>query len=66
MRSPGWRQVLGIATLILLGVVGVALTTRSVPGLEDLFLRTPFTIVVLASGTLVVLVLVARGGRPPG
>ena len=67
-RAPGWRDVLLVATLILVGVLGLAIATSVLPaGLQDLVFRTPLAIVVLVVGTVGLLARLARlARRGPG
>jgi heme A synthase len=63
-RAPGWREVLVVAVLVVVGVLGTAVVTSLLPPAgQDLVLRTPLAIAVLAGGTIGLLVWLAR--RPP-
>jgi hypothetical protein len=63
-RVPGWREVLVVAVLVVASVLGTAVLTSLLPPAgQDLVLRTPLAIAVLAGGTIGLLVWLAR--RPP-
>ena len=63
-RTAGWRDVLLVAVLLVASVLGTAVVTSLLPPAgQDLVLRTPLAIAVLAGGTIGLLVWLAR--RPP-
>jgi amino acid transporter len=63
-RGPGLREVLAIAVVVVLVVLGVELLSAVVPGVRDAFRAFPLTVLVLVVGTGLVLALVLR--RPSG
>jgi len=64
-RSPGWREVLGVAAVLVGAVLGLAVATSVLPtGLQDVIFRTPLAIVVLLFGTIGLLVWLARRPHP--
>jgi hypothetical protein len=63
-RAPGWREVLVVDVLVVAAVLGTAVVTSLLPPAgQDLVLRTPLAIAVLAGGTIGLLIWLAR--RPP-
>jgi hypothetical protein len=62
-RSPGWREVLLIAIVVLGAVLGLELLSAALPPVRDLFRGLPVVIVALVGGTVAMLLLVAA--RPP-
>ena len=63
-RAAGWREVLIVAVAVVGIVLGVAVLTSLLPPAgQDIVLRTPLAIAVLAGGTIGLLVWLAR--RPP-
>jgi hypothetical protein len=64
-RSPGWREVLLIGTVILGAVLGLELLSAAVPAVGDLFRGFPLVIVGLVVGTGTLLLAVALR-RPRG
>ena len=63
-RTAGWREVLIVAVAVVGVVLGVAVLTSLLPPAgQDIVLRTPLAIAVLAGGTIGLLVWLAR--RPP-
>ena len=64
-RGPGLREVVVIAVVVVLAVIGVEILATLVPGIRDAFRSFPLTIVVLVAGTGLVLTLLLRrpGGR---
>ena len=59
-RTPGWREVLIVAVVIVLVVLGAAAVTDLLPeGVRGLVLDTPLAIVALVAGTALVLLRVA-------
>jgi heme A synthase len=63
-RAAGWREVLAVAVVVVAIVLGAAVVTSLLPPAgQDLVLRTPLAIVVLAGGTIGLLAWLAR--RPP-
>jgi hypothetical protein len=62
--AAGWRDVLIVAVAVVGIVLGVAVLTSLLPPAgQDIVLRTPLAIAVLAGGTIGLLVWLAR--RPP-
>ena len=62
--AAGWREVLIVAVAVVGIVLGVAILTSLLPPAgQDIVLRTPLAIAVLAGGTIGLLVWLAR--RPP-
>jgi hypothetical protein len=62
--TAGWREVLIVAVAVVGIVLGVAVLTSLLPPAgQDIVLRTPLAIAVLAGGTIGLLVWLAR--RPP-
>jgi hypothetical protein len=60
-RTPGWREVLLVAAVVVGGVLGLAVLTSALPvALQDVVFRTPLAIAVLAVGTVGLLVGLAR------
>jgi threonine/homoserine/homoserine lactone efflux protein len=60
-RTPGWREVLVVAAVVVGIVLGLAVLTSVLPvGLQDVVFRTPLAIVVLVVGTVGLLVWLAR------
>ncbi len=63
-RSPGWREVLLVAALVLGAVFAVEILSTLLPPLREAFRGLPVTIVILVVGTVGLLVLIAvRGPR---
>ncbi len=63
-RAAGWREVLLVAVVVVAIVLGTAVITSLLPPAgQDLILRTPLAIAVLAGGTIGLLAWLAR--RPP-
>lgn len=63
-RAAGWREVLIVAVAVVGIVLGVSVLTSLLPPAgQDIVLRTPLAIAVLAGGTIGLLVWLAR--RPP-
>ena len=63
-RAAGWREVLLVAVAVVAIVLGTAVVTSLLPPAgQDLVLRTPLAIAVLAGGTIGLLAWLAR--RPP-
>ena len=64
-RSPGWREVLGVAVLVLAVVFAVEILSALVPPVREAFRGFPVTIIVLVAGTIGLLVAIAlRRPRP--
>lgn len=66
--QPGWREVLGVALVVVGVVLGAAIVTSFLPTAAQQFVfHTPLAIVVLAVGTGWLLWRIARRSpRPPG
>ena len=63
-RTPGWREVLTVAGLIVGGVLALAVATSVLPDqLQGLVFRTPLAIAILVVGTVGLLARLSR--RPP-
>jgi len=64
-RSPGGREVLLVAGMILGAVFAVEILSALLPPVRDAFRGFPVTIAVLVAGTVGVLLLIAlRRPRP--
>ena len=64
-RSPGGREVLVVAGMILGAVFAVEILSALLPPVRDAFRGFPVTIAVLVAGTVGVLLLIAlRRPRP--
>ena len=64
-RSPGWREVLVVGTVVVAVVLGLAVLTSLIPSsIQDVIFRTPLAIVVLVVGTVGVLVWITRRPAP--
>ena len=64
-RSPGWREVLLIAAVVLGAVLALELLSTALPPVRDLFRGLPIVIVGLVAGTGAMLLLIAVR-RPRG
>ena len=64
-RSPGWREVLLIAAVVLGAVLALELLSAALPPVRDLFRGLPIVIVGLVAGTGAMLLLIAVR-RPRG
>jgi hypothetical protein len=65
-HAPGWREVLLLASAIVVLVLGAAIVTSLLPtDLQRIVFHSPLAILVLIGGTGLVLWRVASGGRPP-
>lgn len=59
-RQPGWREVIVVAAVVVGVVLGLAIATSALPtGLQEIVFRTPLAIVVLAAGTVGLLLWLA-------
>ena len=59
--TPGWREVLSIAAIVVGVVFAIQVITSLLPAsLQDVVFRTPLTIVVLVAGTIGLLAWIAR------
>ena len=64
-RTPGWREVLVVAALVLAAVFALELLSALLPPVREAFRGLPVTIVILVAGTVGLLVLSAfRRPRP--
>jgi heme A synthase len=64
-RQPGWPQVILVASVVVLVVLGTAAATSLLPReLQSLVFRTPLAITVLVVGTAWLLWRISRR-RPP-
>jgi hypothetical protein len=59
-REAGWRQVLGLAALIVVGVLALQVVSMFVPVVGDLLGAYPTVIVVLAVVTVGLVTLALR------
>lgn len=59
-REAGWRQVLGLAAVIVVGVLALQLVSMFVPVVGDLLGAYPTVIVVLAVVTVALVALALR------
>ena len=60
-RAPGWREVLIVAGIVVAVVLGAAFLTGVLPAAEqNVVFKTPLAIVVIAVGTVGLLVWLAR------
>jgi lysozyme family protein len=60
-RTPGWREVLIVAAIVVAVVLGAAFLTGALPTAgQDVVFRTPLAIVVIAVGTVGLLAWLAR------
>lgn len=63
--QPGWREVLGVAIVVVAVVLGAAIVTSLLPtAAQEVVFHTPLAIVVLLVGTGWLLWRIAR--RPSG
>ena len=63
-RTPGWREVLVVAAIVVVVVLGAAFITGALPAAgQDIVFRTPLAIVVIVVGTVGLLARLVR--RPP-
>ena len=63
-RTPGWREVLVVAAIVVVVVLGAAFVTGALPAAgQDIVFRTPLAIVVIVVGTVGLLARLVR--RPP-
>lgn len=58
-RSPGWREVLLVAALVLGAVFALEIASSLLPPVREAFRGLPVTIVALVAGTVGLLVLIA-------
>jgi hypothetical protein len=64
-RSPGWREVLLVAAMVLGAVFAAEILSSLLPPVREAFQSLPVTIVALVVGTVGVLVLITvRRPRP--
>jgi uncharacterized membrane-anchored protein len=62
-RQPGWREVLLVAAVVMVLVLGAAVATSLLPtSLQEIVFHTPLTIMVLIVGTGWLLWRIARRG----
>jgi hypothetical protein len=51
-RQPGWREVIGVAGIVVAVVLGAAILTSVLPtGIQEVVFHTPLAIIVLIVGT---------------
>ena len=63
-RQAGWRQVLVLAAVIVIGVLALQVVSMFVPVVGDLLGAYPTVIVVLVVVTVAVVGLALRARRP--
>jgi len=63
-RQAGWRQVLALAAVIVIGVLALQVVSMFVPVVGDLLGAYPTVIVVLVVVTVAVVGLALRARRP--
>ena len=63
-RQAGWRQVLALAAVIVIGVLALQVVSMFVPVVGDLLGAYPTVIVVLVVVTVAVVRLALRARRP--
>ena len=64
--QPGWREVLAVAGLVVVLVLGAAVLTSALPtGVQELVFHTPLAIVVLVTGTTWLLWRISRRTPTP-
>ncbi|HKY88699.1 MAG TPA: hypothetical protein VJ141_01875 [Candidatus Limnocylindrales bacterium] len=63
-RQAGWRQVLALAAVIVIGVLALQVVSMFVPVVGDLLGVYPTVIVVLVVVTVAVVGLALRARRP--
>ena len=64
-RSPGWREVLLVAALVVGAVFAVEILSATFPPVREAFRGFPVTIAFLVVGTVGLLLLIAlRRPRP--
>ena len=60
-RQPGWREVIGVAGIVVAVVLGAAILTSVLPtGVQELVFHTPLAIIVLIVGTAWLLWRISR------
>jgi len=60
-RTPGWREVLVIAAIVVVAVLAIQVVTSNLPvSVQNLLFNTPLVIVVLVGGTVGLLVRITR------
>jgi hypothetical protein len=60
-RAPGWRDVFFVAVIVVVIVLGAAFLTGVLPTAgQDVVFKTPLAILVIAVGTVGLLVWLAR------
>ena len=63
--TPGWREVLAVAAVVVAAVFGAEVVTSALPpAWQDVIFRTPLAIVLLAAGTVGLLAWIARRQAP--
>jgi hypothetical protein len=61
-RSPGWREVILVAVLVLAAVFAVEMVSSLLPPVREAFRGFPVTILALVVGTVGLLLVIARRG----
>ncbi len=65
-RAPGWREVLILASAIVVFVLALDVVTSGLPEFaRDVLFRTPLAIAILIVGTVGLLLWVVRGPAKP-
>ncbi len=65
-REAGWRQVLALAAVIVIGVLALQVVSVFVPAVGDLLGAYPTVIVVLVGVTVAVVAVALRAQRHQG
>lgn len=63
-REVGWRQVVVVAAAVAAVGLGLAALSALVPPVSELFSRLPVAILILITGTALVLWRITRRERP--
>ncbi len=64
VRSIGWREVLIVAAIAVVGVLGAQVVSALFPAIGDVFRQTPVIVIGLVVATALVLWGIATG-KPP-
>ena len=60
-RTPGWREVLIIAAIVVVAVLAIQVVTSNLPiSVQNLLFNTPLIIVLLVGGTVGLLLRITR------
>ncbi len=60
-RSIGWREVLVVAAVAVMGVLGAQVISTLFPAIGDVFRQTPVIVIGLVAATALVLWRIAAG-----